>query len=206
VWAVSALLLLAAAGPAAVPAPPIAKGECAAEDGVARCLFRSFVPSIGIVSSCRGRECRVGWYYGDPADPSWLEPPPGLDSLPPPEVLWLTGSLAQIRFECGPACSWSYFFEVTRRRLSAPRAGVLAADHRRQLAAMAEGRALAVRQMFSGREVIHIERDWAPGRWLGEVVTAIHFDPDGRLSFTWLRGPDRTPVTERVSVPSIPRS
>jgi hypothetical protein len=44
-----------------------------------------------------------------------------------------------------------------------------------------------VRQVFSGREVARIERPWAPSRWLGEVVTALRFDPDGRLSFTWLR-------------------
>jgi len=38
--------------------------------------------------------------------------------------------------------------------------------------------------------------------WLGDSITALHFDPDGRLSFTWLRGPDRVAVSERQSIPS----
>ena len=41
-----------------------------------------------------------------------------------------------------------------------------------------------------------------PGRGWGDVITALHFDPDGRLSFTWLRGPDRVAVSERQSIPS----
>jgi hypothetical protein len=61
-------------------------------------------------------------------------------------------------------------------------------------------------QIFSGREVGRIERDWASGDWLGDVITALRFDPDGRLSFTWLRGAERAPVSERVSVPSVPHS
>jgi hypothetical protein len=71
--------------------------------------------------------------------------------------------------------------------------------------AQEEGRDLAVRQIFSGREVARITRDWTPGSSLATALTEIHFDPDGRLTFTWLKGNDRTPVTERVSVPSIPR-
>ena len=71
--------------------------------------------------------------------------------------------------------------------------------------AQEDGRELTVRQIFSGREVARITRDWTPGPSLGNALTEIHFDPDGRLTFTWLKGKDRTPVTERVSVPSIPR-
>jgi hypothetical protein len=127
-------------------------------------------------------------------------------TLPKPEVIWLTATLAQVRFECGRPCSFSYFFEVTRHRLSEPRYAVLAVDARRLLMAVAEDRALVIRQVFTGREVLRLERDWAPATWLGDVVPTSHFDPDGRLSFTWLRGSERTPVSERVSVPSIPRS
>lgn len=71
--------------------------------------------------------------------------------------------------------------------------------------AQEDGRELTVRQIFSGREVARIIRDWTPGPSLANALTEIHFDPDGRLTFTWLKGKDRTPVTERVSVPSIPR-
>jgi hypothetical protein len=34
-------------------------------------------------------------------------------------------------------------------------------------------------------------------------VTVLRFDPDGRLSFSWLAGPERRTVSERVSVPSV---
>jgi phosphoserine phosphatase len=81
---------------------------------------------------------------------------------------------------------------------------VLDVDLRRLLIAQVDGRDLAVRQIFSGREVARITREWTGGS-LRDALTDIHFDPDGRLTFTWLKGRDRTPVTERVSVPSIPR-
>ena len=82
---------------------------------------------------------------------------------------------------------------------------MLDVDLRRLLIAQEDGEAIAVRQIFSGREVARITRDWAPGPTLANALTEIHFDPDGRLTFTWLQGKDRTPVTERVSVPSLPR-
>ena len=171
------------------------------------CLYRSLLPSAGIVAQCQSdRDCRVGYYYGDPDAPVWLDPPPGLGTLPKPAVTWPTATLAQVRFDCGGPCSVSYFFEAKRRRLSSPRWFVLAVDPRRLLLTTAEERAIVVRQMFSGREVTRIERDWTPATWLGDVVSAIHFDPDGRLSFTWLRGAERVPVSERVSIPSFARS
>jgi phosphoserine phosphatase len=74
----------------------------------------------------------------------------------------------------------------------------------RLLVAQAEGRSLVARQIFAGREVARIERDWAPGP-LESALTTVHFDPDGRLTFSWLKGAERTPVTERVSIPSMPR-
>ena len=77
-------------------------------------------------------------------------------------------------------------------------------DLRRLLIAQADGQAIAIRQIFSGREVARITRDWA-GASLRDALTAIRFDPDGRLTFTWLKRPDRAPITERVSVPSVPR-
>ena len=123
-------------------------------------------------------------------------------TLPKPEVTWPDLTFAQIRFDCGPACSVSYFFEAKRRRLSGPRRSVLAVDVRRWLIAAAEERALVVRQIYSGREVARIERDWAPGAWLGDVIRAAHFDPDGRLSFTWLRGPG-SGARERARVDSL---
>jgi hypothetical protein len=82
---------------------------------------------------------------------------------------------------------------------------VLAVDARRFLLAMAESRVLVIRQIFSGREIMRIERDWASADWLGDVLPDLHFDPDGRLTFTWLRGTERARVNERVSVPSMPR-
>lgn len=203
------LLLGSALSLAAAPtSPPATRGECSAEKaGVSLCIYRSLLPSSGLVASCRaGRDCRVGHYYGNPSDAVWFRPPPEMTAFPEPEVIWLTSTLAQVRFECGLACSWSYFYEATRRRLSEPRRSVLAADSRRLLVAVAEGRALVVRQVFSGREVARVERDWAPGAWLGDAITALRFGPDGRLSFTWLRGKERVPVSERVSVPSVPHS
>jgi hypothetical protein len=171
------------------------------------CLYRSLLPSVGIVASCRDdRDCRVGYYYGDPDKAVWLEVPPGMSSLPKPEVIWLTAALAQTRFDCGAPCTISYFFEAKRRRLSSPRRFVLAVDTKRLLFAAAEDRVLAVRQVFSGREVARIERDWAPAPWLGDAITSLRFDADGRLSITWLRGAERAPVSERVSIPSAARA
>ena len=71
--------------------------------------------------------------------------------------------------------------------------------------AQADGRTLAVRQIFSARDVVRIDRDWAPGLSVGQAITAIRFDPDGRLTFTWLKGPGLLPQSERVSVPSFAR-
>ena len=199
------LLLSAAAGPGVSPPAP---GECSSEkSGASHCVYRSLAPSIGLVATCSDpRHCRVGHYYGNPSDPVWFKPPPGMASLPTPVVTWFTSTLAQVRFDCGHGCSWSYFFEARRQRLSEPRRAVLAVDARRLLMAVVEDHALSVRQVFSGREVARIERDWAPDPWLGDVITALHFDPDGRLSFTWLQGSERSPVSERVSVPTVPRS
>lgn len=135
----------------------------------------------------------------------WLEPPPGLTTLPRPEVIWHEATFAEVRFDTGASGHVSYFFEAKRRRLSLPQPDVLAVDTRRLLMAQADGHALVARQIFSGREVARLERDWAPGLSLRAGLTAIHFDPDGRLTFTWLRGASRSPVTERISVPSIPR-
>jgi hypothetical protein len=134
----------------------------------------------------------------------WLAPPPDLATLPKPEVIWHAATFAEVRFGCGPGCHVSYFFEAKRRRLSPPRRRVLDIDLRRLLLAQVDGRTLAVRQIFSGREVARIERDWVPGP-LESALTALHFDPDGRLTFTWLKGSERIPVTERVSIPSMPR-
>jgi hypothetical protein len=121
-------------------------------------------------------------------------------------VFWREATFAEIRFDCGAPCRVSYFFEAKRRRLSAPRMQVLDVDTRRLLVAQADGRSLVVRQIFSGREVARIDRDWAPGPSLEPALPTIHFDPDGRLTITWLRGPDHTPVSERISIPSIPRN
>lgn len=134
----------------------------------------------------------------------WLEPPPGLTTLPRPEVIWHGATFAEIRFDTssGPV---SYFFEAKRRQLSRPQPDVLAADTRRHLMAQADGRALVVRQIFSGREVLRIERDWASGSSLRHAITAIHFDPDTRITISYLRGAARDAVTERISVPGVPR-
>lgn len=171
-----------------------------------RCIYRSAFPSTGLVAHCRSdRDCRVGYYYGDPEKPVWLDPPPGLATLPKPAVIWHEATFAEIRFDCGAPCRISYFFEAKRRRVSPPRPQVLDTDTRRLLIAQAEGSTLVVRQIFSGREVARLDRDWAPGLSLEAALTTIHFDPDGRLSFTWLKGADRTPVSERVSAPTVPR-
>jgi len=183
-------------------------GDCAGSgaEQPSRCLYRSAFPSTGLIANCRtDHDCRVGYYYGDPDKPVWLDPPPDLRTLPKPDVIWRAATFAEIRFACGPTCHTSYFFEAKRRRLSPPRNQVLDVDLRRLLIAQADGPDLTVRQIFSGREVARITRDWATGPTLASALTEIHFDPDGRLTFTWLKGKDRTPVTERVSVPSIPR-
>jgi hypothetical protein len=119
-------------------------------------------------------------------------------------VIWRAATFAEIRFGCGPTCRVSYFFEAKRRRLSPPRHQVLDVDLRRLLVAQIDGPALTVRQIFSGREVARITRDWSGGS-VRDALTEARLDPDGRLTFTWLRGQARTPVTERVSVPSVPR-
>ena len=163
------------------------------------------VPSAGLVAECRSAvDCRVGTYYGDPAAAAWLTPPEGVRTLPRPEVIWRSATLAEARFDCGAPCSFSYFFDSRRRRVSPPRKLVLDVDVSRLLLVAGEERALVARQVFSGREVARIERPW-PTPTAVEAVTATRFDPDGRLSFTWLRGPERAPVTERVVVPSLPR-
>jgi hypothetical protein len=120
-------------------------------------------------------------------------------------VIWRAATFAEIRFACGPGCRLSYFFEAKRRRVSPPRRRVLDVDLSRLLVAQAEDRLLVVRQIFSGREIARIGRDWAPAASLEAVLPELHFDPDGRLTFTWLQGPTRTPVTERLSIPSLPR-
>ncbi len=198
-----ALLVIAAApatvdpGPAAAgPAPaaagtvPAAAGkttpaECSGAGGTgpSHCLYRSLLPSSGIVAECRSdRDCRVGYYYGSPDQAIWLTPPAGMSGLPKPTVIWHTATFAETRFDCGQACSWSYFFEAKRRLLSAPRRDVLAVDHRRLLLAQVDGRALAIRQLFSARDVLRVERDWAPVLTVGEAITSIRFDADGRLA------------------------
>jgi hypothetical protein len=120
-------------------------------------------------------------------------------------VIWHAATFAEIRFDLGPSGHVSYFFDATRRRLSPPRPEVLDIDLRRLLMAQADGRTLVVRQIFTGREVARIDRDWAPGPSVAAALTAVRFTPDGRLNFTWLKGPAHTPVSERVTVPSIPR-
>ena len=119
-------------------------------------------------------------------------------------MIWHEAAFAEVRFDTTSGAV-SYFFEAKRRQLSRPQVDVLAADTHRHLMAQAAGRALVVRQIFSGREVLRIERDWAAGSALRDAITAIHFDPDTRLTFTWLRGAGRTAVTERISVPGVPR-
>src|SRR5688572_7997063 len=123
--------------------------ECAPQGPTgSHCLYRSLLPSTGIAASCRDdRDCRVGYYYGDPDKAIWIEPPAGMATFPKPEVTWPSLTFAQIRFDCGPTCSVSYFFEARRRRLSGPRRSVLAVDVRRWLLAAAEERALVVRQV-----------------------------------------------------------
>ena len=158
------------------------------------------------MAECRtDHDCHVGYYYGDPDTPVWLAPPADLPTLPKPDVIWRAATFAEIRFACGPSCRVSYFFEAKRRRLSPPRHHVLDVDLRRLLIAQADGATIAVRQVFSGREVARITRDWTPGLSLLAALTDLHLDPDGRLTFTWLKGETRTPVTERVSIPSLPR-
>jgi len=183
-------------------------GDCAggSPDQPSHCIYRAAFPSTGLVSRCRtDRDCRVGYYYGDPEKPVWLEPPPGVATLPRPEVIWHEATFAEVRFEMDPARHLSYFFEAKRRRLSAPQPDVLSVDTRRLLMAQLDGRAIAVRQIFSAREVARIERAWAPGLPLREALAAIHFDLDGRLTIAWRPGRGAEAITERISIPSIPR-
>lgn len=181
-------------------------GECTGSggDGPSRCLYRSLLPSTGIVADCQSdAHCRVGAYYGSPDTPTWFAVPDGMHALPRPLVRWLNATFAEVRFACGAGCSVSYFFEARRHRISPARSSVLEVDVRRSLVATADGSAIVVLQIFAGRPVARIERAWAPGLSAREAITAIRFDPDGRLTFTWLAGPDRRPVTERVTVPSV---
>lgn len=187
---------------------PAGAGECdrPGGDGPSRCLYRAGFPAAGLVAECRNdRDCRVGYYHGPLAEAVWLAPPPGLVTLPKPAVTWRTPMLAEARFACGADCAVSYFLDARRRRLSAPRVDVVAVEIQRQLVAAAEGRALVVRQMFSGRELMRLEREWAPAERLTRALSVVRFDPDGRLTVTWRRGRDGAAVTERVTVPALPR-
>jgi hypothetical protein len=200
-----ALLLLAPwqAGAAASSA-----GECSGPGGASHshCLYRSLLPSTGIVADCKSdTDCRVGYYYGGPDQVTWFSPPPGTATIPKPEVIWHSATFAETRIGCGPACTWSYFFEGKRRLLSEPRRDVLQVDYRRLLMAQGDGRALTIRQIFSARDVVKIERDWTPGLTASGAIREIRFDQDGRLSFTWLKGAQRMLVAERVTVPSFAR-
>src|SRR5258708_4289281 len=121
------------------------EGECAGGggDGPSRCLYRSLLPSAGIVSVCEtDTRCRVGAYHGPPETPTWFAPPPGRDTLPRPTVRWHTATLGEARFDVGPAGTLSYFFEARRQRISGARAAVLDVDVRRSLFVAAEERAL----------------------------------------------------------------
>jgi len=199
----SALMVLCARL-AAADAPADCSGP--GGDGPSRCLYRSALPSAGIVAACAtDSDCRVGYYYGAPDQPTWFTPPPEMAKLPKPEVRWHTATFAETRFGCGPACTWSYFFEAKRHLLSAPRRDVLDVDYRRLLMAQAEGPVLVIRQIFSARQVLRFERDWTPGLTVGEAITEIRFDSDGRLTLAWLKGPAHERVSERVTVPSFAR-
>jgi hypothetical protein len=203
VVALAALLVPGTAGAATAPVA----GECVtdAPAGPTRCLYRSGIPSAGLLAECRSdHDCRVGHYHGDLSTATWLAPPPGLAALPRPSVTWLASTLAEARFGCGEGCTVSYFFDARRHRVSPPHWRVLAVDIQRQRLLAAEERRLAVRQMFSGRVVLGLERDWAPGPSAAAAVTSARLLPDGRLVLEWLRGPERTPVSERITVPAIP--
>jgi hypothetical protein len=205
-WLLPGVLILLAWWPRAEAAP--SPGECSGPGGTgpSHCLYRSLMPSTGMVADCRNdRDCRVGYYYGGPEQVTWLTPPAGMATMPKPDVIWHNATFAEARVSCGRGCTWSYFFEAKRRQLSPPRRDVLQADYRRLLMAQVDGRGLAVRQIFTAREALRIEREWAPGLGVAEAITEIRFDPDGRLSLTWLKGPDRAPVRERVTVPSFAR-
>jgi hypothetical protein len=205
-WPLLGALVMLGAGPAAAASEAPADCSGSGGDGPSRCLYRSALPSAGIVADCASdRDCHVGYYYGGPEKPTWFTPPPEMSKMPKPDVLWHTATFAETRFECGRGCTWSYFFEARRHLLSAPRRDVLDADYRRLLMAQVEGRALAIRQIYSAREVLRLERDWTPGLSVGEAIKEIRFDPDGRLAFTWLKGPARDRVSERVTVPSFAR-
>jgi len=197
-------LVLLVPWPAAATSP--SPGECSGPGGTgpSRCLYRSLMPSTGIVADCQSdRDCRVGYYYGDPSQATWFTAPAAMSTIPRPDVLWHTATFVETRIGCGRGCTWSYFFEAKRRSLSAPRRDVLDLDHRRLLMAQVDGRALAIRHVFSARDVLRLERDWAPGLSVGEAIKEIHFDPDGRLTLTWVKGSGLLPQTERVSVPSL---
>ena len=200
-----ALVLLA---PCTAAATTPSAGECSGPGGAgpSHCLYRSLMPSTGIVADCKSDlDCRVGYYYGGSVDATWFARPTGMDTMPKPDVLWHNATFVETRIGCGRACTWSYFFEAKRHVLSAPRRDVLDVDYRRLLMAQADGRALAIRHIFSAHDVFRIDRDWAPDLSVGDAITVIRFDPDGRLTLTWLRGPARERVTERVTVPSIAR-
>ena len=203
--ALAAIGLLSGWGSPGFARPLPVPGECSAGPGMRRCLYRSAVPSVGLLSECDGSRCRVGFYYGRIDTPEWLTPPEGWTAFPPPEVRWPSATLAEVRFGCGASCSVSYFFEARRQRLSPPRRDVVALDERRLLVAQGEGRSLVARQVYSGREVARIERSWAPGLTAVEAIQDARFEPDGRLSITWMQAGDRPPMTERITVPSIPR-
>src|SRR5262245_47394723 len=98
-WLLPGAVLLGAILILPTVSSPAGSDECVVS-GVtgSRCLYRSLLPSAGIIARCRSdTDCNVGYYYGNPDAPVWFEPPAGLGTLPKPEVTWPTATLAQVR-------------------------------------------------------------------------------------------------------------
>src|ERR1700757_1450931 len=107
-----ALLVGAAAGATGAfpPQAPSRRERAPQPHGRTLCIYRSLIPSAGVVSSCRTEhDCRVGYYVGDPSQAVWFRPPPTLGTFPTPDVSWLTSTFAEVRVDCGHRCSFSYF-------------------------------------------------------------------------------------------------
>ena len=199
-------LLLLAPLPAAAAAP--APAECSGPGGAgpSHCLYRSVLPSAGIVADCvSDRDCRVGYYYGGPERATWYTPPQGMASLPKPRRDLAHGDLRRDALRLRPPCAWSYFFEARRHLLSEPRRDVLDVDYRRLLMAQVDGRALAIRQIFSARDVLRTRAGLGAGALRRRGDHGDPLRPRRAADLHLAQGSGRERVSERVSVPSFAR-
>ena len=134
-----------------------------------------------------------------PRSRSGSTPPPGLATLPQPEVIWRAATFAEIRFACGPACTRQLLLRSQAPpplRPTSPTCSTVDLAPPADRAARTGARSRSARSSRAARSPAS-SGDWAPGLALARrsprsasIPTAGSRSPGS--------GRDRTPVTERV--------